>query len=303
MEQRKILNTLIVILLLSCIVVSIVILKLGKEIFYLPDKSADDIVEVLADANITISRDLISTRKERGTVYVCNSGDYNTTVAGLLTEKKVKYVFTVPDGELIVTEDNSTFEFGDGFSFRYKKYGNNENLIESAAAEVFSEQLSEQKIEEITQIVIEFMERGSEKFEVGGNINIITSVERIWENNGKYYAMCSRSIGGVEVNDNKVYCVVENNEVISASGTWSFLTLGESYSAQLSDIINILFNVKKELVVQEDGIEIVAIDECYSLYTYGENEGLCLIPCLKIVTSTAENLIYNAIDGTLYTKK
>lgn len=302
MEQKKILNILIVILVLSCVIVSAVILKLRSDLFYLPDKSADDIVEILAEANITIDRELIGTKKDRGTVYVCNSGDYNTTVAGLLTDKNIKYVFTVPDGELIVMEDNSTFEFGDSFSFRYTKSGKREDITETVSSGDFSEKLSEQKTNEITQIVCEFMERGSEKFKVGGNIDIITSVDRIWENGGKYYAVCSRSIGGVEVNDNKVYCTVENNEVTSASGTWSFLTLGESYSAQLSDIINILFNVKKELGAHEAEIKITAIEECYSLYTYGENEGLCLIPCLKVVTDKAGNFIYNAIDGTIYTK-
>ena len=178
-----------------------------------------------------------------------------------------------------------------------------ENVTDAVIADNFSERPSEQKIAEITSVVTDFMERGSEEFKVGGSMDIITSVERIWENGGKYYALCSRSIGGVEVNDNKVFCTVEGGEVISASGTWCFLTIGDSYSAQLCDIINILFNVKKELGASENEVTIKAIEKCYSLYTYGENEDFCLIPCMKVVTDNAGELIYNAIDGTIYTKK
>ena len=215
----------------------------------------------------------------------------------------MKYVFAIPEGELIVMDNGARFEFGGGFSFRYTRSGKTENVTDAVIADNFSERPSEQKIAEITSVVTDFMERGSEEFKVGGSMDIITSVERIWENGGKYYALCSRSIGGVEVNDNKVFCTVEGGEVISASGTWCFLTIGDSYSAQLCDIINILFNVKKELGASEDEVTIKAIEKCYSLYTYGENEDFCLIPCMKVVTDNAGELIYNAIDGTIYTKK
>lgn len=303
MEHKKILNVLVIILVLSCVTVMGVIFKLRSEIFYLPGKAADDIVKILAESNIKIDRELVGTQKERGSVYVCNTGDYNTTVAGLLSGEKVKYVFAIPEGELIVMDNGARFEFGGGFSFRYTRSGKNESVTDAVIAYNFSERPSEQKIAEITSVVTDFMERGSEEFKVGGSMDIITSVERIWENGGKYYALCSRSIGGVEVNDNKVFCTVESGEVISASGTWCFLTIGDSYSAQLCDIINILFNVKKELGASENEVTIKAIEKCYSLYTYGENEDFCLIPCMKVVTDNAGELIYNAIDGTIYTKK
>lgn len=267
---------LVVILVLSCVTVTGVIFKLRSEIFYLPGKAADDIVKILAESNIKIDRELVGTKKERGSVYVCNTGDYNTTVAGLLSGEKVKYVFAIPEGELIVMDNDARFEFGGGFSFRYTRSGKNESITDAVIAYNFSERPSEQKISEITSVVTDFMERGSEEFKVGGSMDIITSIDRIWENGGKYYALCSRSIGGVEVNDNKVFCTVEDGEVISASGTWCFLTIGDSYSAQLCDIINILFNVKKELGASENEVEIKAIEKCYSLYTYGENEDFVL---------------------------
>lgn len=303
MEHKKILNVLLTVLVLSVAIVLSVILKLRREIYYLPESSADDIVKVLADSNIYVDRGMISTKKERGSVYVCSSGSYSETVAALLSDSRIKYDFALPDGEMLVMEDYSRFEFGSGFTFRYSKDGEFESILDTVTAEDFSERPSAAKIEEVSSAVIEFMEKGSREFEVGGSMNIVTSVERVWESGGKYYALCSRSIGGVEVNDNKVFCTYRDGEVTSASGSWCFLTLGDAYSAQLCDIINILFNVKKELGECERAVYINSVEKCYSLYTYGENDDFCLIPCYKVVTDSEGELIYNAIDGTLYTKK
>ena len=161
MEHKKILNVLVVILVLSCVTVTGVIFKLRSEIFYLPGKAADDIVKILAESNIKIDRELVGTKKERGSVYVCNTGDYNTTVAGLLSGEKVKYVFAIPEGELIVMDNDARFEFGGGFSFRYTRSGKNESITDAVIAYNFSERPSEQKISEITSVVTDFMERGS----------------------------------------------------------------------------------------------------------------------------------------------
>lgn len=304
MEHKKILNVLILILALSCVIVSLVIVQLYREIYYLPDKSADDIVKVLAESNITVDKSLVDTKRERGNVYVCSSGDYYETVAALLASSKVKYAFVIPDGELVIMENGSRFEFGSGFSFRYARNEEADSTRNDgfAFSELY-ERPSKQKIDEISAVVAEFMDRGSEEFKIGGSMDISTSVERVWEHDGKYYAICSRSIGGVEVNDNRVFCTVENGEVTAASGTWSFLTLGNSYSAQLCDSVNILFNVKKELGTPQDRVVIEAIEQCYALYTYGDDEDLCLLPCYKVVTNNSGELIYNAIDGTIYTRK
>ena len=63
MEHKKILNVLVVILVLSCLIVTGVIFKLRSEIFYLPGKAADDIVKILAESNIKIDRELVGTKR------------------------------------------------------------------------------------------------------------------------------------------------------------------------------------------------------------------------------------------------
>ena len=49
-------------------------------------------------------------------------------------------------------------------------------------------------------------------------------------------------------------------------------------------------------------VTIKSIKSCYSLYFFGQKENFCLIPCWQITTDTRGELIYNAINGELYTK-
>ena len=99
-------------------------------------------------------------------------------------------------------------------------------------------------------------------------------------------------------------CRVENGVVTEAAGKWCFMTFGESYVAQLSDITNILFMMKRTMA-EETGLDsctIVGLERCYSLYFFSQDEGFCLIPCWRVETDTGGVLVYSALDGTLYTK-
>ena len=100
-------------------------------------------------------------------------------------------------------------------------------------------------------------------------------------------------------------CLVQNGVVTEAAGKWCFMTFGESYMAQLSDITNILFMMKRTLAGIEDspdGYTVTAVERCYSLYLFAQDEGFCLIPCWRVETDTGGVLVYSALDGTLYTK-
>jgi len=153
------------------------------------------------------------------------------------------------------------------------------------------------------------MDQGNREFEASDKIHIETVVDNVWENSGLYYALCTRTIDGIDITGNLVICVVSGDKVVEAYGNWCFLTLGESYSSQLSDMLNILFNVKNEIsaaagdVGDAEKVTIESIDLCYSLYFYGSEGNFCLMPCWKVVTDLYGNFIYNAINGELYTNK
>ncbi|MBQ4354748.1 MAG: hypothetical protein IJC71_07620 [Clostridia bacterium] len=304
MQHRNLTILLSCLLAAVCIFLAVNLFTLLYNTSHLPEETIENIVSILADSNIRIAPDIISARREHGTVYVCNSGDYNRTVAQLLGKSTVTSAYIIPDGEILFLSNGARCTFGENFSFHYNVNGDSAEDVFAPSPSASFTQISEEKKKEITGIVVDFLDSGSREFESGGNMNIVTGVENIWENGGAYYALCSRTIDGIAVTENYALCTVTGGKVTEAFGSWSFLTLGESYTAQLSDIFNILFHVRKEIPAEAlaAGVAIESINLCYSLYFYGEEEDFCLIPCWQIVTDSAGEYIYNAIDSTLYTK-
>ncbi|MBP3378370.1 MAG: hypothetical protein J6L96_06445 [Clostridia bacterium] len=305
MEHKRIIPVLISLLTVSCLVLGLILFSLNRKNNYLPNESIESLVSILEADGIKIDPEIISPKVEHGTVYLSASEDYQKTVATLIGGDHVKATYGTPEGQIMIMESGAMFDFGSNFSFSYYADGEPSDIPDLWDGTYISGHFSDAKYKEIAKIAADFLDLGSGDFDTDGKMSVVTVADNILERDGVYYVICSRTIDGVEITDNTVLCTVTDGEVTSAYGTWCFLTLGESYSAQLADILNILFNVKKEIVSSRGDkgeVTIVGIEKCYSLYFYGENEEFCLIPCLKIVTDSMGEFIYNAIDSTLYTK-
>ena len=312
MEHKRIIPVLICILAAACVVLGLILASVSSGISTIPESAVENMIAILEKDGIFVDRELISAHRISGTVYVCDSPEYNRTVAERLSGTGVLSSYIIPDGEVMMMAEGARFEFGSSFTFRYFKNGMPAETPGMFELTDMQTQISENKRQDIKETVIRFLDRGSGEFE---DLNVVTYVDSVWEKAGKYYALCSRSMDGIEIAGNLVLCAVEGDEVTEAYGTWCFLTPARTYSAQLSDLINILFNVKKQLAgrtaetdesgeaLLPDPVTITDIVLCYSLYFYGEGESFCLIPCWQIVTDTAGEMIYNAIDSTLYTMK
>ena len=179
MEHKKILIFLAGVLAVSCVVLGLLLASVTESRNYLPESSVDDILSVLAESDIAVDRALISTRRRSATVYVCNSGDYNHTVAALLADCGVAKAYLIPDGEILVMENGARVDFGADFSFRYRADGGEP---EEAVLPAFSPpeaSLSEEGKAQIASLVTRFLERGSRSFESGGSVTAVTEVESI----------------------------------------------------------------------------------------------------------------------------
>ncbi len=301
MKQNKILLLLSCVLAISSIILAVTLHSINKSGGQIPESAIDDIVTVLEADGILVDRGIISSKLERGTVYVSDSAEYNITVASLIGGSKIQSSYTVPDGEIIVLSTGERFEFYENFSFRYSS-GEGSNLLGEFELSNANEIPNTGAFTHIGEIVKSFLDSGNRNAAEGTSAGILTEIEGVWELDGKHYALCSRTVGGIRMVGNSILCLVERGEVTQASGTWCFLTLGESYSAQLIDHINILFNVKKELDgIERDGnVRINSIESCYSLYFI--DNYFCLIPCWQVETDTLGKFIYNAINGELSTR-
>lgn len=303
MESRKITATLVAILALACAIITVVLISVNRKIHHIPQTAVNDMVDVLDRAGIGISPDMIGTKRENGDVYIFNSADYFGSVARLMQNDAVTETFATPDGEILLYENGALIEFGKGFYFRYSLDGD-KHLVPDT--EYFTERLSPamKEYKEVADAAVRFLDKGSRDFSLGGMITIVTTVDAVYGDGDNYYAVCSRTMDGVAITDNTVTCTYHDGVVSAAEGTWCFLTKGESYSAQLTDQLNILFSAMKDIAIPEGKrVKITSIGRCYSLYYYGENDDFCLIPCWQVSTDKAGDYIYNALDGALSTKK
>lgn len=304
MRHNRVLVFLTVILGVSCLILGITLLSINIKSASIPDKAIEDLVSILEKEDIHINPELVSSKITSGRIYVCESDEYNTSVSELIGGSKVMSVYSVPNGEIIYLTSGERFEFYKNFSFKYSKSGEDVVSMSQVVLDEGMENLTGKALKNIGSIAIDFLDSGSLDYAVGSGLEVDTVVRGMWEKDGKHYALCSREINGNSITGNLVLCTISGGEVVEAYGTWCFLNIASSYSAQLYDSLNILFNVKKEISAIDHGrVEIQSVDLCYSLYFLGDDREFCLIPCWQIITDSAGEFIYNAINGTLYTKK
>ena len=316
METRRIKAVLAVILALSCLILGFVLARIRREGNSLPDSAVSDLISSLEASGITVDPSLVSGRRETAAVYVLDSEDYALTVASLLSGSEPARTYATPDGEIFLMENGARLDFGGDFSFRYSRSGEVVDERRTFDPGPPSVTISEERRAVIGEIVSAFLDAGSGAFSTAGRrpVDVRCLTDVVWEDEGVLYALCSRTVDGVRISANRVICAIRDDEVAEAWGTWCFLTAAEAYSAPLIDTLNILFNMKREIGTAPEPVTVEAVTLCYSLYFLGDRgardgagegggrEGFCLIPCWQVVTDTMGSYLFNAMDGTFYTK-
>lgn len=309
MQQKNIIAVLIGVLCLALCVLMVNLVQLYREIYQIPEQAITDLCGTLAEDGIWLAENLVPRNREDGRIYISDGAGYEENAALLLADSEIKSTYAIPDGQLFLHYNGDMTEFTGGFRFHYRRVGLGEE------GRVITTEGELRDYEELTAGLAElsvvgeaataakaFLDRQDGSLESAVTIEtIVTSV--YGSETGRAYVRCLRQIDGVEITENSVICLVENGVVVEAAGKWCFMTIGESYMAQLSDITNILFMMKRTLAGQETTCTIVGLERCYSLYLFGEDDGFCLIPCWRVETDTMGVLVFSALDGTLYTKE
>ena len=306
MESRRVAAILIVILAASCLILASILRGILREGSVLPDSAAEDLALTLREAGIEADPSLLSDKsgfRETASVYVLDSEDYDVTVASLLSGSRPSKTYATPDGGILLMENGARVEFGADFSFRYSADGSEVDAYRVFDLTPPAASLSEERIRRVTEIVTDFLEAGSRSFSFADRrgIDVRCVADTVWETDGVQYALCSRTVDGLRIAANRVVCALDGDTVSEAWGTWYFLTPAESYSAQLVDRLNILFNMKKEIGRAETPVTIESVTLCYSLWFLGDGEGFCLIPCWQVTTDTMGQYLFNALDGKFFT--
>lgn len=310
MRQKNIMAVLLAVLCLALGILAGNLILLYRNIYRIPEQAVTDLCRVLAEEGIRLEESLVPRIREDGMIYVSDGAGYEENAALLLADSGIKSTYAIPRGQLFLHYNGDITEFSGGFGFHYRRAGREIRELVNGTGEWISYDTLTAGLEPLSlsgkaaQAAMAFLNRQDDS--LGASVRIETVIASVHGTEaGRAYVRCLRKIDGVEITENAVICLVENGTVTEAAGKWCFMTFGESYMAQLSDITNILFMMKRTLAVGEDaadGCTVTALERCYSLYFFAEEDGFCLIPCWRVETDTGGVLVYSALDGTLYTK-
>ncbi len=271
MRQKKIMAVLLAVLCLALSVMVLNLLVLHRNVNRIPDSAVADLCRVLADEGIYLDEELIPRSREDGEMYVSDASDYEEKTALLLTDSGIRSTFVIPEGQLILHYNGDITEFTGGFGFHYRhaSLGERGTISHADGSLQAYEALTEgmhslSETGEAAQAAMAFLDRQDEQLRLQLQIETVISSVR-GEENGRAYVRCLRQIDGVEITENAVICLVEDGVVTEAAGKWCFMTFAQSYPAQLSDITNILFMMKRTLVGTDalaGGCTILGLERC-----------------------------------------
>lgn len=310
MRQKNILIMLTLTLLTAVFVLTGVLVHLYRNVYYIPERAVTDLCAALEADGVILSPSMVARKREDGMIYM--GSDNNEDTAKRLADSEIRNTFVIPDGTLYLHYSGDQTEFLSDFRFRYRRADApsrlNADFSYAALVKDASSAVADTDYESYAKIARAFLERGDgglSRKRGGPSIETVVADIRC-DTAGAVYVRCLRRIDGVEITENDMICVIENGVVTEADGKWCFLTFGESYSTQVSDITNILYMMKR--IVSSGGsgmperIEIQAVSHCYSLYFLPDEDSFCLIPCIRVETDTYGTLVFSQLDGTLYTR-
>lgn len=308
MKERNIFRMLTVTLAVAVLVLVAVLVRLYRNVYYIPETAIEDLCAALAEDGIALTPAQVSRKREGGVIYMGSDNDRDT--AFRLTESEIKNTFAVPDGMLYLHYNGDVTTFGTDFRVHYRRADAAENLGEGFSEDWFDSlsAVTDTEYDLYAATARAFLEKGdgglSRRSAAPSIETVITEIR--CDASGVVYVRCSRRIDGVEITKNDMICVIEDGIVTEAEGKWCFLTFGESYVTQVSDITNILYMMKRVVAAGGDSvpeqIRITEISHSYSLYFLPHDGDFCLIPCIRIETDTYGTLVFNQLDGTLYTR-
>jgi len=324
MRQNHIMAVLLAVLCLAAAVLGISLIRTYRNVNWIPESAVEDLCRVLAADGIELDPAMVPRQRENGTIYMSDGAGYEENAALLLAGSDIKSSYMIPDGQLFLHYNGDITEFTEGFQFRYRKNGgvqrdpgqpDTSGIVSGGEVQDFAaltEAMSPlSPAGNAALAAAAFLNRQDEILADGVKVETVIAAAYGTEE-GLAYVQCRRQIDGVEITDHGVICRVEAGVVTEAAGKWCFMTFGESYVTQLSDITNILFMMKRTFGTEstdagEDGTPptvctVTGLERCYSLYFFSGDEGFCLIPCWRVETDRGDVLVYSGLDGTLYTK-
>ncbi len=269
----------------------------------LDDVAISNTVEFVEKQGIELEKYIIPTEVYNSNIIECPYGEeYYERIATAISNSEKESINILPDNSIkINTVSGASFTFDSAFGFSYAKSSSNEDqealTLEYSSGNDKQTSLSREQRKALSAFIHPVSQNTKE---------LSYSVKSVaTKSNGNILAVCSQHINNIPVYTNSLTVEFQDNEIVSAFGTWFFPSSTESYIFRLYDQLSIL--VKEAQLFKSDHTDITPepykitdIEHIYSIYRSANNDKVYFIPSWKLSDSRGSERIYNAVNCELY---
>lgn len=331
MNCSSVKNLLIAILLAANLFLVYNIVRQERARRYLDEDAVNDAVTYLSGEGLDVALDIVPLERFGAAVYESAYNDeYYTKVADNLLSSERALLLSLPDGGFNITSvDGSYVEFDTEFGFFCSL---NDNFKNKAYIDITSDNFpkysetgkeikgaAEKRLKEITKSFLSscFESEHIPTTEIVGCFSDPLA--------GFDYVIAVQMLDDYRVCSHYAVCVFEEGAMTGAYGRWFFAGFDDVHSAELTDQINILFTdfetlksdlrnvydltdgsnsveVPVELPSEAVISRVEHMEACYATYWNADKTSLYFIPAWQIKHSDGLEIVYNAINGTVYSE-
>ena len=340
MNWSSVKNLLIAILIAANVFMLYNIARQDRTRNYIDEGEVADAVELLAERGMSVSADRIPQRIFRARIWESFYDDsYHTDVAEKLTGSAVP-LFLQSDSSLSgISDDGVSVTFDTEFGFTYL---GNVNFSAESYTDITAEMIKNpgtgdsevpaSRMRSLSRMAKEFLTPArSDSSPLDADI-IGAMYER---ETGLTHLLAEQTIDGHRIFSHTVVLTFDGDALARVQGRWYFDDLDESYTTTLQDQVTILFtdlnvmtstmtedayalsplavpassanmlrnvSAASAMSAREDIPQIESMTDGYIIYWNADKTALYFIPAWRIAHTGADIIVYNAANGTIYSR-
>ena len=300
---------------------------------YIDEDEVLGAIELLAERGLYVPQECVPREKFTAPVFESPYSDqYYTTTAETLSGSPREVLLQTPSGDFSISSVNGAVtEMDTEFGFTYIKYGNldNRTYTEITADDFASEAalwggVGASKLAVLSNQAEAFLECC-----FGDDSEFSTRISAGYFDleSGLTYLLAKQLVGEYEIYSHYAVCVFSDEELVYAYGRWYFAPLDGEYNTALIDQVNILFSDLSELKnvgvtafdmddgeaddegenawTEETLTQFPNVEKLQAVYVVYWNAGktaLYFIPAWQIEHTDGQIIVYNATNGTVYSR-
>ena len=340
MNWSSVKNLLIAILIAANVFMLYNIARQDRTRNYIDEGEVADAVELLAERGMIVPADRIPLRMFRARIWESFYSDsYHTDAAKKLTGSTVP-LFLQSDSSLSgISEDGVSVTFDTEFGFTYLK---NVNSPAASYTDVTAEMIKNQSAgdSEVSASRMKSLSRAAREFLTPARTDDSPLDADITgalydSGTGLTHLLAEQTIDGHRIFSHTAVLTFDGDALVRVQGRWYFADLDESYTTALQDQVTILFtdlnvltsagaeadyelsplpvptptantlrnvSAASAMEARADIPQVESMANGYIIYWNADKTALYFIPAWQIAHANADTIVYNAANGTIYSR-